>query len=460
VVLQCNGYEIIDLGVMVPCQTILDAAKEHDVSVIGLSGLITPSLDEMVHVAKEMKRQGFQTPLLIGGATTSEVHTAVKIEPNYEPPVVYVTDASRAVGVTASLLSDSLAANFITTTAKKYDEIRVRRASQGAPKQRATLRAARRNGLRIEWRPEQIHAPNRLGVHVLDDVDLRTLVPYIDWTPFFRTWELKGSYPKILEHPQQGDAARQLFADAQEVLEQAIEGRWMEAKGVLGLFPAERQGDDIVLFTDELRDNTCARFHTLRQQGKKSATANLALADFIAPAKSGLQDYIGAFAVTAGLGLGPHVARFEAQHDDYTAILLKALADRFAEAFAEYLHARVRLEFWGYAQDETLKNDALIDETYRGIRPAPGYPACPDHSAKQTIFSLLEVEQAIGAQLTESFAMLPAASVSGLYFAHPESKYFGVGKIDRDQVKDYADRRGISVKEAETALRPSLSYDT
>ncbi len=460
VVLQCNGYEVIDLGVMTPTQKILDAAREHKANMIGLSGLITPSLDEMVHVAAEMERQGFDIPLLIGGATTSRVHTAVKIDPGYRRgQTVYVTDASRAVGVASNLLSKTAKDGFVAGIRKEYEDIARNHAAQRAPGRRLTLTQARANKQKIDWNAYRPPGPNFFGTRTYDEYDLGTLVKYIDWTPFFQTWELVGKYPAILQDDKVGEAARNLFADAQAMLKKIVDEKWLTARAAVGFFPANSIGDDdIAIFGDKARKFPIQTLHTLRQQmSRENDRPNLALADFIAP--KGVEDYIGAFVVTAGIGEEDHVKRFEAAHDDYSAILLRALADRLAEAFAEHLHERVRRDFWGYAPDEALSNDDLIAEKYRGIRPAPGYPAQPEHSEKATLFKLLDAEAKIGVTLTESYAMWPGSSVSGFYFSHPESRYFGVGKIERDQVEDYARRKGWDIATAERWLAPLLNYD-
>ncbi|MFL5519883.1 MAG: methionine synthase, partial [Gemmatimonadales bacterium] len=456
VVLQCNNFEVIDLGVMVPCATILDTAKREGVDIIGLSGLITPSLEEMSYVASEMKREGFDVPLLIGGATTSRVHTAVRIAPNYDGPVVHVLDASRAVGVAGSLVSEGLREEFTAQVVREYEQVRKDRAARTPPEKRLGIAAARAN--RLVPATDPAPAPGFIGVRVLEDYPLDDLVPRIDWTPFFQTWELAGHYPAILEDPVVGAAARNLFDDAQRMLGEIVSKKLLTARAVLGFFPAASVGDDIALFRDESRSEPLATIHTLRQQMKKDGRPNLALADFVAPAGSGVPDYVGAFAVTTGIGLDKLVAAFEAAHDDYNSILAKALADRLAEAFAERLHERVRTEYWGYARDEHLDNHALIKEQYQGIRPAPGYPACPDHTEKRILFDMLGAEEKAHITLTESFAMLPAAAVSGYYFWRPESQYFGVGKIDRDQVEDYARRKGMDVATMERWLAPNLSY--
>jgi 5-methyltetrahydrofolate--homocysteine methyltransferase len=461
VVLQCNGYEVIDLGVMTPTQKILDAAREAKANIIGLSGLITPSLDEMCHVAAEMERQGFEIPLMIGGATTSRVHTAVKINPNYtRGQTVYVADASRAVGVASSLLSKTARADYTAGIRREYEEIATRHAAQRAPARRLSLTAARANKLKLDWANYTPPKPALLGLKTFESYDLKELVPYIDWTPFFQTWELTGPYPQIFEDPVVGEAARNLFADAQAMLTKIVAEKWLTAKAAIGFWPAASDGDDIVLFADDTRTKPIATLHTIRQQMmREQGRANMALADFVAPGDSGRPDYLGGFVVTTGHGEEPHIKRFEADKDDYSAILLRALADRLAEAFAERLHARVRQEFWGYAPDENLSNEQLVAEAYRGIRPAPGYPAQPDHTEKGTLFPLLEAESRAGVQLTESFAMWPGSAVSGFYFSHPESRYFGVGKIEKDQVQDYARRKGWPVEVAERWLAPLLNYD-
>lgn len=457
VVLRCNNYKVIDLGVMVPCQTILDAAREHKADIIGLSGLITPSLEEMSHVAKEMQRQGFDIPLLIGGATTSKVHTAVKIAPHYDGPVIYVPDASRAVGVCSNLLSDTLRDAYVAEVAGEYERAREGHAGK-QKRQGLPLAEARANRLRTDWQAYVPPVPRWLGVRRFEHYPLEEIAGYIDWTPFFQSWELAGRYPAILQDEVVGESARALFDDAQAMLRQIIGERWLTASAVIGLFPASSVGDDDIEIYAPDGSGPLMTWVGLRQQlAKADGKPDWALADFIAPRESGVADYIGAFAVTAGLGIEPHVARFEAEGDDYSAILLKALADRLAEAFAELMHARVRREFWGYAADEALDNEALIDEAYRGIRPAPGYPACPDHTVKQALFELLDAP-GIGMTLTEGYAMLPTAAVSGFYFSHPEARYFGVGKIERDQVESYAQRRGVSLQQAERDLAPNLGY--
>lgn len=460
VVLQCNNFEVIDLGVMVAAETILRTAKEQGCQIIGLSGLITPSLDEMVHVAKEMERQGFTIPLLIGGATTSKVHTAVKIEPNYSKPVVYVMDASRAVGVAQSLLSEGLQSDYVSKIKHEYAEIREKRAAQQGTVKKLSIAEARANKLQTDWKSYTPPKPKFLGIQVFEKYPLAELRDYIDWSPFFQAWELAGKYPKILQDEVVGHEATKLFADAQAMLDQLIAENWLEARAVVGFFPVNVvQDDNIELYTDESRQEVQYVLHHIRQQMAKTGRANSSLADFIAPKDTGIADYLGVFAVTTGVGIEAHIQRFEAQYDDYSSIMLKALADRLAEAFAERLHERVRQEFWGYAADEQLSNEELIKEKYRGIRPAPGYPACPDHTEKATLWQLLQPEQRIGLSLTENFAMYPTAAVSGWYFSHPEAAYFGTGKIERDQVLDYAARKGWTLDEAEKWLAPILGYD-
>ncbi len=485
VVLQCNNFEVIDIGVMVPAQKILDTARERDVDIIGLSGLITPSLEEMTHVASEMQRLQVALPLLIGGATTSKAHTAVKIAPSYAGPTVWVKDASRAVGVAQSLVSPELRGPYAEQVRNEYVEVRERHAERRRQQDWLTLEEARANRMAIDWsaysppRPKAFDLePGRapadatqptVGRHPrcsgallsFADYPLCELVPYIDWTPFFRAWELHAAYPRILDDEVVGEEARKLFADAKVMLQRIVEERWIRARAVVGFFPANSVGhDDIALFVDETRAEPLMRLHQLRQQTRRpTGTPNLCLADFIAPTDTGLADYLGAFAVTAGIGTGERVREFEKAHDDYDAIMIKALADRLAEAFAEHLHERVRRELWGYAADEALSNEELIKERYRGIRPAPGYPACPEHTQKGRLWDLIDPVENAGITLTDSFAMAPAASVSGLYFAHPESRYFAVGKINRDQVADYARRMDLTVAEAERWLAPNLGYD-
>jgi len=461
VVLQCNNFEVIDLGVMVPYSKILETARDENVDMIGLSGLITPSLDEMCTVAAEMKREGMTMPLLIGGATTSQVHTAVKISPNYDGPIVHVNDASRAVGVATHLISDTGREEFVAGVAAEYDGLRERHANRDKKSRLQTLEAARLAKHDIDWQAANPPSPAFLGVKTFDNYDLQEIAGRIDWTPFFRTWELKGNYPSILKDEISGEAARSLFADAQVMLKQIIDENWLTARAVIGFFPANAIGhDDVELYADDTRSEAAFKLHFLRQQMlKNSGRANFSLADFIAPKETGVEDYIGGFAVTTGIGVAERVDQFKADNDDYNAILLEALADRLAEAFAERMHERVRREFWAYAVDEELENEDLIKEKYQGIRPAPGYPACPDHTEKSTLFKMLDVESKTGISLTESFAMLPASSVSGFYFSHPESQYFGIGKVSKDQVEDYAARKGVSVEDMERWLSPSLDYD-
>lgn len=458
VVLQCNNYEVLDIGVMVPAEKILKTAKEEGCHLIGLSGLITPSLDEMVHIAKEMKRQNFELPLMIGGATTSRVHTAVKIEPNYENPVVYVADASRAVGVAGKLLSDKRDA-FHQELKDEYEEVRVARANRQSKKKSFSLSEARENKFQCDWKNYTAIKPSFLGIKTFEDYSLAELADYIDWTPFFQSWELAGRYPKLLDDAVVGEEAKKLFADAQAMLKQIIDEKWLSARAVIGFFPANNiNDDDIEVYADDGRAEVQTVLHHIRQQmAKPKGKHNMCLADFVAP--KGQDDYIGGFAVTAGIGIDAKVAEFEADHDDYSSIMLKALADRLAEAFAERMHQRVRTEFWAYAKNEALDNDALIKESYEGIRPAPGYPACPDHTEKATLWQMLEPEKNAGITITESFAMLPTAAVSGWYFANPESSFFGTGKIGRDQVTDYARRKGMSLAETERWLAPVLNYD-
>ena len=457
VVLACNNYEVIDMGVMVPCEKILERAKAENADVIGLSGLITPSLDEMVHVAREMERQGFKLPLLVGGATTSRAHTAIKIAPHYSEPVVHVLDASRAVPVATSLLSAESKPAFIAKHRAEYEEVR---RSHAAPRQQTVpLESALERRTPIVWRSEDIPTPSFTGVRVLDDFPLATLREFIDWSPFFHTWGLKGIYPRIFDHPEYGGQARQLFNDGNALLDRIIDEKLITARGVYGLFPANAAGDDIELYTDENRQRVLTRFHFLRQQANRDGSEPCrSLADFISPKATGLADHIGAFAVTSGIRLKELCERFRADNDDYSAIMAEALADRLAEAFAECLHKRVRCE-WGYGGDESLTNEDLVNEKYRGIRPAPGYPACPDHTEKGTLWRLLDVEANTGMLITESFAMWPGASVSGLYFAHPESRYFSLGKIDRDQIADYRTRKAMSEDEVERWLGPILNYE-
>jgi 5-methyltetrahydrofolate--homocysteine methyltransferase len=459
VVLACNNYEVFDMGVMVPCEKILERAKAEKADLIGLSGLITPSLDEMTHVAREMERQGFKLPLLIGGATTSKAHTAVKIAPHYSQPVVHVLDASRAVPVTTSLLSDEGKAAFVEQHNAEYK--RLREIHGGAKQKLVSLTESRDNRTKLTWRAEDVPTPEFLGLRVLDDFPLETLREFIDWTPFFHTWELKGVYPRILEHEKYGEQARQIFKEGNALLDRIIEQKLLRARGVYGFFAANARGDDVELYTDASRSQPLARLHFLRQQqakDKDKGEPNRSLSDFVAPRETGLADHVGGFAVTTGIGLKELVERYRAELDDYNAIMAEALADRLAEAFAECLHKRVREE-WGYGKGEGLSNLELIHEKYRGIRPAAGYPACPDHTEKGTLWQLLDAEKNAGMSLTESYAMWPGSSVSGLYFAHPEAQYFSLGKIDRDQVTEYADRKRLSVTEVERWLGPNLGYD-
>ncbi|WP_437371912.1 methionine synthase [Maribacter litoralis] len=469
VVLACNNYEIVDLGVMVPPEKIIAAAIEHNVDIIGLSGLITPSLDEMVHLAKEMERKDFKIPLLIGGATTSKAHTAVKIDPQYKEAVVHVNDASRAVTVVGDLLQKETATGYKKSIKDDYDVFREKFLNRSSSKTYKPISAARRNKFKIDWKTSEIVKPNKLGIQVIEDLDLNILVPYIDWTPFFRSWELHGKYPAILTDEVVGEQATELFADAQEMLNKIISEKKLKAKGIFGLFPANSINDDDILVdtSSNLDENTGSlsgaeakesyTFRTLRQQlERREGVADYALADFIAPKESGKQDYIGCFCVSTGFGTAELAAQYEKDLDDYNSIMVKALADRLAEAFAEYLHKEVRTQHWGYASNEDLSNEDLIKESYKGIRPAPGYPACPDHLEKLTIWEILKVKETIGVELTDSLAMWPAASVSGYYFGNPEARYFGLGKIKEDQVKDFADRKGMSFEEAEKWLAPNI----
>jgi 5-methyltetrahydrofolate--homocysteine methyltransferase len=461
VVLQCNGYEVIDLGVMVSADKILDTAKKEGCNIIGLSGLITPSLDEMVHVAKEMKRQKFELPLLIGGATTSRLHTAVKIEPNYEQPVIHVADASRAVGVVGKLMSAANREQYAAGIREEYAKIREQRAGQKTGRNNVSLEKARANKFQTQWSDREPVKPKFFGTKIFNDYPLEELVKRIDWTPFFSAWEMAGRYPKILDDETVGAEARRLFDDAQTMLRKVLEEKWLTARAVIGFYAANTVGDDdIELYTDDDRGEVLATLHNIRQQMEKtSGKPNLSLADYIAPKDTGVKDYLGAFAVTAGHGIDEHCRRFEQDHDDYSSILLKAVADRLAEAMAERMHERVRTEFWGYVSDEDFSNEELIKERYQGIRPAPGYPACPEHTEKATLWNLLEPEKNIGLTLTESFAMVPTAAVSGWYFSHPEARYFGTGKIQKDQAEDYARRKGMKLEEAERWLAPILAYD-
>src|SRR5210317_2101118 len=461
VVLQCNNFEVVDLGVMVSCEKILEAAKRENANIIGLSGLITPSLDEMVHVAGEMQRLGMGLPLLIGGATTSPAHTAVKIEPRYEGPVIYVKDASRSVGVAQALVEPDTREEIIKKTRRENARRRDQHANKKRLAPQLSLDQARSRKHAIDWSGYVPPAPTFIGNRVFDSIDLAVLRDYIDWMPFFNAWEFHGKFPQILEDETVGEAASSLFGDAMAMLERIIDEKWLKARAVVGFHPANSiDHDDVLVYADEQRENVAHQLVHLRQQRTKAeGQAQWCLADYIAPAGQGHADYIGAFAVTAGIGIDEHVERFERDHDDYSAIVLKALADRLAEALAEYMHERTRREFWGYATDESLSNKELIAEAYRGIRPAPGYPACPDHTEKAKLWELLDVEASIGLRLTDSYAMYPTAAVSGFYFSHPEAKYFAVGKIDRDQVQSYAERKGFSIEEAERWLAPNLGYD-
>jgi 5-methyltetrahydrofolate--homocysteine methyltransferase len=460
IVLQCNNFEVIDLGVMVPAAKIIETAKREGADIIGLSGLITPSLDEMSYLAGEMQREGLNLPLLIGGATTSRVHTAVKIDPNYRSgPVVHVNDASRAVGVASSLLSPDKRESFAAEVRAEYAKISAAHFRAQADKKRLKLADARANAVKIDFAKAPPKKPAFLGIKTFGDYDLAELVDSIDWTPFFQTWELAGRFPAILDDPKVGEVARSLYEDARKMLDRIVAEKWFKARATIGFWPANAKGDDIVVYADEQRERPIATFHTLRQQlEKREGRFNAALSDFIAPVSSPVPDYIGAFVVTTGIGEDEVAERFKKANDDYSSIICKALADRLAEAFAERMHARVRREFWGYAPDEALSTEDLILEKYQGIRPAPGYPAQPDHTEKATLFKLLDAENTAGVKLTESFAMWPGSSVSGLYLGNAESFYFGVGKIERDQVEDYAARKGWSVQEAERWLAPVLNY--
>ena len=460
VVLQCNNYEVINMGVMVPSAQILDMARREKADIIGLSGLITPSLEEMAHVAKEMQREGFTIPLLIGGATTSRVHTVVKIAPHYEGPTVWVPDASRAVGVCSNLLSRDLLAGYVQEIKEEYEKVRTQHKNKKGTAKLQTLAEARANAYQTDWENYQPYQPELIGVRTLNNYPLDKIVPYIDWTPFFQAWELAGRYPDILKDEVVGETASQLFRDAQTMLKKIVEQKWLSANAVIGLFPANSVGDDIEIYTDQTRSKLAMTYHCLRQQDQKpTGKPNRCLSDFIAPKETGIKDTIGLFAVGAGFGIDERVKAFEDANDDYSAIVLKALADRLAEAFAEHMHSRVRREFWGYAKDETLTNEQLINEEYRGIRPAPGYPACPDHTEKGPLFAVLNASENAGIIITESFAMVPTAAVSGFYFAHPDSTFFAVGKIGKDQVEDYAKRKGWTVEETEKWLAPVLAYE-
>ncbi len=457
VVLRCNSYDIIDLGVMTPCEKILATARQENADIIGLSGLITPSLEEMTYVAQEMQRQSFNIPLLIGGATTSRAHTALKIEPHYTGATVHVVDASRAVGVASQLLSDSARDKYVEGVRAEYVNLRDLHKNKKSATKLISLDEARDNKMPIEWTDHRICQPSFLGVKTFTDYSIETLIDYIDWTPFFSTWELAGRFPRILEDELVGESARQLFQDAKAMLKKLVAGKWLSAHAVIGFFPANSVGDDIEVYADENRDKVIAHFRMLRQQTEKAKDKfNLCLADFIAPKSSGINDYLGGFAVTAGAGMEAQLARFEKEHDDYNSILFKALADRLAESFAEHMHTRVRKEFWPYAAEERLTHEDLIAEKYQGIRPAPGYPACPDHTEKPALFELLNASQAANIHLTENFAMLPASSVSGFYFSHPQSRYFGLGKIAEDQVIDYAARKQMDANIVKRWLATNL----
>jgi len=460
VVLQCNNFEVIDLGVMVPSDKILDTARRENADYIGLSGLITPSLDEMVNVAKEMQRQGFQIPLLIGGATTSPAHTSVKIAPQYKSPVIYVKDASRSVGVCQTLSSDTARAEFLIKVSEDHEKRREAHAGKKVKSPEYTIAQARANKRRIDWAGYSPAQPRAPGITVFENYPLKDLLGYIDWMPFFNAWEFTGKFPDVLSDPVKGEAASNLYADARRMLKQVVSESWLQARAVIGLFPANSVGDDVEVYADESRSKVIATLSFLRQQkGKAPGQPHECLADYIAPKSSGVKDHIGGFTVTAGIGIEEHVARFEKAHDDYSSIMLKALADRFAEAAAEHFHERVRREHWGYSPEEALTNAQLIKEEYKGVRPAPGYPACPDHTEKAKLFRLLDAEKNAGVQLTESFAMLPTAAVSGWYFSHPDVRYFGIGKIDKDQVEDYASRKGMPLTEMERWLSPNLGYE-
>jgi len=460
VVLQCNGFEVIDLGVMVPCDKILQAAKEHNCDIIGLSGLITPSLEEMVHVAKEMQRLKFDIPLMIGGATTSKMHTAVKIAEHYQYPVVHVNDASRAVGIAARLYKEESRLLLHEEIKQEYAEKRQYHQDRLASRKLHSLAQSRQNACKIDWQDYQVTKPSFEGIKVFKQFNLEDLASHIDWTPFFRSWELAGSFPNILDDAVVGDSATKLYQDALTMLQKIITEKWLSAKAVVGFFPANSvDQDDIDVYQDAERSTVKYQLHHLRQQiVRNNDRPNYCLSDYIAPKETGIEDYIGCFALTAGIGIEPHIQRFEADHDDYSAIMIKALADRLAEALAENLHQLVRKELWGYASAESLSNADLIKEKYQGIRPAPGYPACPDHTEKQTLWSMLEPDQHIGLSLTESYAMYPTAAVSGWYFSHPQSSYFGIGKITADQVADYATRKGLTIAECEKWLASDLAY--
>ena len=458
VVLACNNYEIVDLGVMVPPEKIIEAAKEHNVDVVGLSGLITPSLDEMVFLAKEMERLNFKLPLMIGGATTSKAHTSVKIDPQYENAVVHVNDASRAVTVVSNLLNKKTSEKYVADLKLDYEDFRTKFLSRTKKKKLIPLAAARKNKFKIDWKTSEIKKPNKLGVYILEHITLDELLPFIDWSPFFRSWDLHGKYPEILKDKVVGEQATELFSDAKKLLKEIVSKKLLKAKAVFGLFPANSiNDDDIEILVKEPKGAVEFAFRTLRQQlDKREGRPNYALADFVSPKDSGVEDYMGCFCVSTGFGTKELAEKYEAKHDDYNAIMVKALADRFAEAYAEFLHKEIRTNYWGYAVSENLSNEDLIKESYKGIRPAPGYPSCPDHTEKLTIWEVLKVKENIGVELTDSLAMWPAASVSGYYFGNKEAKYFGLGKITQEQVKDFAIRKGMDLKEAKKWLDPNL----
>ena len=459
VVLACNNFEVIDLGVMVPAEKIIQTAIDENVDIVGLSGLITPSLEEMVHLAREMTRREMQIPLLIGGATTSEIHTAVKIAPHYAPPVIQVRDASKSVGVVASLLSKDRKEKFVAGISEKYATLRQKHESKIREGKYISLEEARKNKIKIDWETSPLYKPSFLGNKYFENYDLAEIRKYIDWTFFFHSWRINGKYPTIFNDPLKGEEAKKLFHDANEMMDKIIDEKRLQANGIIGFYPAVASGDDIQIFIDENRDKQISRFSFLRNQQEKSGeTPNLSLADFVASAQSGKKDYIGGFAVTTGIGLEKWVEHYQSKNDDYSAIMMKILADRLAEAFAELLHLRVRNEFWGYAPNKNLPVEDILREKYQGIRPAPGYPACPEHSEKRVLFNLLNAEQKAGIHLTENFAMYPAASVSGYYFSHPQSQYFNLGKISKDQVEDYARRKKLSVKDVERLLNVNLNY--
>ncbi|MBN2731641.1 MAG: cobalamin-dependent protein, partial [Balneolaceae bacterium] len=460
VVLRCNNFDVIDLGVMVPAEKILEEARKNNVDIIGLSGLITPSLDEMVHVAKELKREDFKQPLMIGGATTSRMHTAVKIEQQYDQPVVHVLDASRSVSVTGNLVSKTLRDEFVRKKRQEYLKLRDQHESRSRRKNYLSLEDARANKTQIDWESADVKKPNNLGTQVFNDYPLEEIRNYIDWGPFFIAWQMKGKFPDVLEDEKYGEEARKLYDDANELLDRIIKQKLVKANAIIGIYPANSVGDDIEVYADENRDEVLTTFHALRQQSeKRRGQPNKALSDFVAPKETGLADHVGGFAVTAGIGVPELVKQFEDDHDDYNAILTKSLADRLAEALAELMHEKIRKQYWGYAPDEGFTNNDLIREKYTGIRPAPGYPAQPDHTEKPILFDLLNVPELTGIELTENLAMTPAASVSGLYFAHPESSYFNVGNISKDQVEDYARRKGMTVEEVERWLGSNLAYE-